>query len=183
MKRFLYSFLLCLIVSILLTGCGLNNNKLNVTTNDSKSSCEVIDCINQIKVENTVDEIKNIIGFDGELTDEKYNKYYWKLSEDEGVEVTYYSSDKGTIKIYFDKNSVANKNVDFSKYQEIKSLLDNGTSLTYNEFVSKVGGIEGTLIEKSAYSKKYIWVNLDGGYLNASFSETSGKCTIVTGRY
>ena len=42
---------------------------------------------------------------------------------------------------------------------------------------------EGTLIEKSSFSNKYRWVNGDGGYMDASFSKTSGKCTFAMGRY
>lgn len=188
MKKILFNISLLFLIIVIVTGCGnevTKENNDNVTNNvveKENGKCKAIECINLINPENTVEEINEIIGFKGELTDEKYNKYYWELSNDTGIEVTYYSSSKGTIKVDFDRNTVANKKVDFSKYDEIKTLLNSGNSLTYNDFVNKVGNVEGTLIEKSAYTKKYVWVNSDGGYLNASFSETSGKCTIVTGR-
>lgn len=183
MKKILINGILCLMITILLTGCNVETLKSNSPAEKSKGNCEALDCINLIEPENSIDEINKIIGLEGTLTDEKYNKYYWELSENTGIEVTYYSSDKGTISVDFEKNSIANKKVNFSKYSEIQSLLKSGTSLTYNEFVNKVGNVEGTLIEKSAYTKRYTWVNSDGGYLNASFSENTGKCTVVTGRY
>lgn len=170
----------CFMALILLMGCGKANLESNLPT---KGKCTAIECIKQIDPENTVEEINNIIGVEGKLVDEKYNKYYWELSDDSGVYVKYYDSKKGTIEINIERNSIANKKVDFSKYDDIKKLLNDGTSLTYDEFASKVGNVEGTLIENDGYNKTYMWVNDKGGYLKATFSNRSGKCTFVVGRY
>lgn len=187
-KKIFYCVMFGVLLLGLVTGCfnqkESNNSNSSSSSNEKlKGNCVATECINLIEPTNTVEEINKIIGLDGELQDENNNKYYWKLSEDSGIEVTYSSSDNGSISVDIDKKTLANKKVDFSNYDEIKSLLSSGQSLTYDEFVSKVGNVQGTLIGKSSYSKKYVWVNSDGGYLNASFSESTGKCTIVTGRY
>ena len=50
-----------------------------------------------------------------------------------------------------------------------------------NDFISYIGNVEGTIIEKSSYSTKYVWVSTDGGYLNGTFSSSSGNCTFASG--
>lgn len=185
MKK-LFNGLICLTLLFALTGCNNSgdSNSSQENLSKSKGKCEATECIKLIEPENTVEEINKIIGVDGELTDEKYNVYYWELSDDQGIQVSYYSSDTGTIEVEVDDKTVfANSKVDFSRYDEISSLLKNGTSLTYDEFVDMVGGVEGTLMEKSTSSLQYMWVNSDGGYLNASFSNSTGKCSFITGRF
>lgn len=170
----------CIIISTL-TGCSSVNLDSNTNQNNetTKGNCVATECIKKINPENTVEEINNIIGFEGELTDEKYNKYYWSLSESSGIEVTYYSSDKGTIVVDIDRDLFANDKVDFSKYDELKEKINDGIS--YDDFKTYIGNVEGTLIEKGRTSNKYVWVAKDGSYLNASFSNSSGKCTNATG--
>ena len=173
-----------------LTGCNnsedsnSNSNSNQENISESKGKCEATECIKLIEPENTVEEINEIIGVDGELTDEEYNVYYWELSDNQGIQVSYYSVDTETIEVEVDdRNVFANSKVDFSRYDEISALLDDGTSLTYDEFVDMVGGVEGTLMEKSTSSLQYMWVNSDGGYLNATFSNSTGKCSFITGRF
>ena len=38
-------------------------------------------------------------------------------------------------------------------------------------------------MEKSNSSLEYIWVNSDGGYLKANFSNSTGKCSFITGYF
>lgn len=184
MKKFLG--LLCgILVLGTLTGCGNN-----ATTGDNgdvsggspsktKGNCTAVECIKKINPENTVEQINNIIGFEGELIDEKYNIYYWELSEETGVKMAYYSSAKGTVTIDYDRDALANSKVNFSRYSELKPKINEGIS--YNDFISYIGGVEGTVIEKSSYSTKYVWVSSDGSYLNGTFSSSSGKCTFASG--
>lgn len=184
MKKFLG--LLCgILVLGTLTGCGNN-----ATTGDNgdvsggspsktKGNCTAVECIKKINPENTVEQINNIIGFEGELIDEKYNIYYWELSEETGVKMAYYSSAKGTVTIDYDRDSLANSKVDFSRYSELKPKINEGIS--YNDFISYIGGVQGTVIEKSSYSTKYVWVSSDGSYLNGTFSSSSGNCTFASG--
>ena len=115
----------------------------------------------------------------GNLTDEQYNIYYWELTEETGISVTYYSGTKGNIKVDIDKKLLKNSKVDFSKYEELRTKINDG--ITYEEFVTYVGGVEGTLVEKGSITNKYIWVDEDDSYLNASFSSSSNKCTFISG--
>lgn len=176
-NKIFYAFLGFSIVTIL-TGCGKETDYSERL--ETKGKCVATECIKQIDITNTVEEINEIIGFEGELIDEEYNSYLWDLSENSELEATYYSSDEAYITIYVDEEVFKNDKVDFSKYEEIEELLDNGESLTYDEFVKKVGD-EGILVEKTPYSTEYLWVNSDGGYLNATFQNSSGKCSFVSG--
>lgn len=169
-----------LLIFLLITGCSLNskdNNDLNKIETTGK--CNALECINLISIDNTVEEINDIIGIKGTLTDEQYNIYYWELTEETGVSVTYYSGTKASIKVDIDKELLKNSKVDFSKYEELRTKINDG--ITYEEFMPYVGGVEGTLIEKGSITNKYIWVDDDGSYLNASFSTGSNKCTFVSG--
>ena len=165
---------------ILISGCSLkskSSNNLNKIETNGK--CSVLECINLISVDDTVEEINDITGIKGVLTDEQYNIYYWGLTEETGIYVTYYSGTKGNIKIDIDKELLKNSKVDFAKYEELRTKINEG--ITYEEFVTYVGGVEGVLIEKGSITNKYIWVDDDGSYLNASFSTGSNKCTFVSG--
>lgn len=180
----------CIFVLGLATGCsgkklesnkGKENDK--VLKEKTKGNCTIAECMKSIEITNSVEDINNIIGFKGEPVTEGSNNYVWKFTDATKIEFTTGSSGNGSVSATIDKNTIKDKNVDFSRYSEIKELLNNGTSLTYDEFKEKVGGVEGTLVGKSSSSKRYTWVNASGGYLTASFSERTGKCTIVTGRY
>ena len=70
--------------------------------------------------------------------------------------------------------------MDFSRYNELQPKIKEG--ITYNDFISYIGNVQGTIIEKSSTSTKYTWVSKDGSYLNGSFSNNSGKCTFASGR-
>lgn len=181
MKKKILGFVCGIVTLGMLTGCGNNliNNDENNKNEISKGNCTALECIKKIEPEYTVEQINNVIGFEGELTDEKYHKYYWELSEDTGVEVTYYSSDNGTIKIDYVREELANKKVNFSKYSDLKEKINDG--ITYNDFISYIGNVDGTIIEKSAYSTKYVWVSSNGGYLTGIFSKNTGKCTAAIG--
>lgn len=188
MKRKILSILLSITLIISLTACGNTTNTGNNTTPDDnttsgekiKGNCTAIECIKKIEPENTVEEINKIIGFEGEKTDEQYNIYYWQISENTGVKVAYYSSTKGDISIDYDRDSLANNKVDFSRYSELQSKVKEG--ITYDEFISYIGNVQGTVIEKSSINTRYTWVSKDGSYLNASFIKRTGKCSFVSGR-
>ncbi|MBQ6816835.1 MAG: hypothetical protein IJO27_00215 [Bacilli bacterium] len=189
MKKKILSMLCGVLVLGALTGCGNNNattgNGGDVSgggaSTNTKGNCTAVECIKKINPEHTVEQINNIIGFEGELLDEKYQKYYWELSEDTGVQVAYYSSSKGQISIDYDRDSLANNKVDFSRYSELKAKIEGTDGITYNDFITYIGNVQGTVIEKSSYSTKYVWVASDGSYLNGSFSSSSGKCTFASG--
>lgn len=168
MKKIIFGFICSALTLSLFTGCGdkeleKTDNNENKTEEKTNGKCTAVECIKQINVENTVEEINNIIGINGELIDEKYNKYYWKLSD----------------KLDIDKSKIAIKNVDFSKYNELKDKVKSG--ITYDEFKTYLGNIDGVIVEKSSYSTKYTWASENGSYINGTFSNSSNKCTLLSG--
>lgn len=182
-------YILVIIILLTFTGCSININNADVnakkdnvketTSKKSKGNCTLFECIKLIEPSNTVEEINQIIGITGELTDEKYNEYTWTLSDNESVKVTYYSSDKGTIKAEFNKSELKNSKVTFTNTDELKTKVNSG--ITYDEFKTYIGGEDGTLIEKSTTTNKYIWIDNQENYINASFSINTGLCTYFNG--
>ena len=165
-----------IVIILLLTGCNSNNNEVKI-----KANCKVFDCLNKIEPENTVDEINEIIGFDGDVTDEKYKIYNWQLNETDSIQVAYYSSDKSQIKIKYDKEKIKNKKVDFSNYEKIKEDLKKGVKYTYNDLTKKFK-TKGKLTGKSSISKKYTWVSDNGSYLTATISNNDNRCISLIGK-
>lgn len=168
-------------------GCGNNSTETNNENNnqnnnekvETKGNCSVTECVSKIKIESTVEEINEIIGFEGELIDEKYDIYYWEFSEDAGIKVAYYNSPRGTITADIDRDALANKKVDFSRYDELQPKIKEG--ITYDEFITYIGNVDGVVTEKSSLSTKYTWVDSEGSYVAASFSNSSSKCTFASG--
>lgn len=191
MKKKILSVLLSVLLVGTLTGCGTDTSNSGKGTNPekepnpakesskSKGNCTAVECIKKIEITNTVEEINNIIGFEGKLIDEKNNKWEWELSEKDSIEATFYTSGRGNIKAKIDRDSIANKKVDFSKYDQLKTKINDG--ITYDEFIKYIGNVEGIIIEKNSSSTKYDWVDTDGSYLSGSFSTSSNKCTFVSG--
>ena len=188
MKKNLIKVICALVIVGTLTGCGVKNlapvngggKETTTTAAKIKGNCHALECIKKIETNATVEDINAIIGFNGELTDEKYNFYTWKISDDESIVAKYYSGKTPTIVAEIDNDTVRNSQVDFSKWSELKPLISKG--ITYDDFITYIGGQEGTLVEKSSSSNKYLWVDAQGGYLSASFGATSKKCTFASGR-
>lgn len=160
-----------------------DNDLILLKTNTEKGNHDVFECIKLINPKNSVEEINEIIGFEGKCTNEENKVYVWELTEDTNVEVQYSKSNEGKIEISFPSKLIANDKVDFSRFSEIKKALNTKESLTYDQFVELVGGVEGTLKSKNSSSLKYEWDNTEGGYLFATFSVQTGKCTFTTGRF
>ena len=186
-KGLMLTIVLALIVTTL-SGCSLEQ-KLeeqikNVVTNEEEKTKQndlvAFEYIEKIKPEFTVEEINKVIGSEGELTDEKYNKYTWKITDNVEITATYYSSKTATIKIEIDKKLLKDSKADLSCAQEIKSKINSKDGIKYDEFVNKIG-TNGYLIEKSSSSVKYIWVDNNVGYIEGSFSSSSKKCTFFYG--
>lgn len=180
MKKGLIYNALLIILLMLMTGCGSTSEEAKENPlYQTKGKCPAIECIKQIQPEHTVKEINDIIGFEGELTDEKYHKYYWKLSDTSGVEVSYYLGNKGTIRIDLDRNLLGNNDITFSRYEELQPKVKDG--INYSEFISYIGNVNGTIIEKDEKSTKYLWVSQNGSYITGSFSNSTQKCTFISG--
>lgn len=188
--------LLCLLsfalVTTLVTGCDKSSNDSNdskskkkvveKSENKVKTKCEFYECIDKIEPENTVEEVNNIIGIDGVLTDEKYNFYEYDFGDDKKIILKFYSSDKSTIVVEYDKKDLKNNKVTLEKLSDLKARINDG--ITYEDFKKEVGGVDGTLVEKSTLSNKYVWVTKNEGYVSASFSNSGsrkGTCTFFSG--
>ena len=188
----LLALILCLVFS--LSGCGSKDNdstkdsknnssenSTESTTESSKEDLKVFEYMDKIKPENTVEEINSIIGSDGELVDEKYNKYTWKITDDTTLTATYYSAKTATITIDIDDDLLKDDKTDLSDSSNLKSEINSANGVKYEDMVSKFG-TNGYMVEKRASGTSYMWVNKDGGYIKANFSNGSGKCTSFFGR-
>ena len=184
----LLALILCLVFS--LSGCGSKDNDSNKdsknnssenSTESSKEDLKVFEYMDKIKPENTVEEINSIIGSDGELVDEKYNKYTWKITDDTTLTATYYSAKTATITIDIYDDLLKDDKTDLSDSSNLKSEINSANGVKYEDMVSKFG-TNGYMVEKRSSGTSYMWVNKDGGYIKANFSNGSGKCTSFFGR-
>lgn len=165
----------------LLTACG----KGNEPKIETKGKCNAFECIKKLSVTNTLEEINDTVGFNGEQTNESdySTTYSWKLSDDSSIDASISKSDNAvSYKIYYPTKAIT-KRADFSKWNDIKSKLNSKEGLYYDEFVKLVGNVEGVLTSKSSSSLTYHWYNKDGGYLFAYFNAKDNKCTMASGRF
>ena len=181
----------CLLLAIVVTtGCDSkksessneNNSSENNKKSDSKGKCTVFECIEKAETDDSLEDINDLIGFEGEVLREGdgYKTYEWKLNDKESVEVTFYKTST-SIKIRFDDDSIKSKKVDFSKFDEIKKALNKGEAVSYDDVKEKFGGVDGTMVEKSSSGYTYRWVNSKGGYMRANFNSAKTKCSMIMG--
>ena len=163
-SKLLSTILLVILSFLLLTGCSNDS--------DNKANCSALECIKKIKLDNTVEEVNKIIGVKGVLYDKENKCYRYDLDNGETITLKYYSSDKATITASYNKKKLANGKVDLSNLN--KKKVKSG--LTYDKFKEEIGGVDGTLIEKSEISKTYFWASKDGGYITAIFKNKDNKC-------
>lgn len=149
-----------------------------------KGKCTVFECMKQLNAKMTLEEVTEVMGFEGEKKSEtdSYTVYNWDISEKTGISVQFHTK-YGTSTITANyPNSMASNKADFSKWSEIKAKLNTKESLTYDEFVEMVGGVEGTISKITDSDTSYSWYNSEGGYLSAYFNK-DGKCKMATGRF
>lgn len=165
-------------ISLLLAGCDGVITDSKDTNKEMAGKCSYLDCIKNIGDTASVEDINCIIGVDGQLIDAKYNKYEWVFNDEISLYATYYSTDNPTVTVdYYDKDIMSNK-VDLSDLDTLKKKVKEG--MNYSEFKQHLGNVEGVLIEKSKYTKKYIWMDHDGGYVKGTFN-TKNECTYFSG--
>lgn len=191
MKKFIKitTITLCLVMTVfMVTGCGKKSesSSSSSTKKKSKGNCDVFECIKKLDSKTTLEKANEVIGFEGEKLRESttagdWTTYQWKLNDDDSVEVTVYKT-WSSVKINFKDDSIKNKKVDFSKYDEVKKALNNREAVSYDDLKKKFGGVEGTLIEVTSSGYKYRWVNSEGGYLDASLNLDKTKCSMIMGR-
>ncbi len=171
-------FVACSICAILcFSGCN-SKVKEEKPKEETKGKCVITDCMKQIETSNSIEEINNIIGFEGDKNSSG-DEYKWKLDSNNIITIKYYSSGSPTLQATIDKDLVKNDNVKLPTSSELKQQLKSG-SFTYQELVEKVGGVEGTIAGKTNSSVRYIWVDKSSMRLSATFDNKTGKCSIVS---
>lgn len=155
-----------------------NESKENVVE-QSKGKCESEECIKLIEPKMQVEEVNEIIGFDGEKKDGA-DTYIWQLTSKTKIEIEY-KDGLGTITATMDKDKIKNDDLKLSICYGIQNSLRSGTTFTYDEMVKELEGVEGYLATNAPTFKRYIWVNKDGQTFSATFSDNlKGKCSIAS---
>ena len=169
----------------------MNNNSNNNGSNpeetsekSSKGKCSVLKCMEKLNAEMTVEEINEVIGFEGTKKNEtdSYVVYEWDITDDTGINAQFHTKyNTATISANY-PSSMIKKTADFSKWKDIQAKIKTKESLKYDEFVEMVGGVEGVIKQITNSSTSYSWENADGGYLTGYFNKDN-KCTMATGRF
>ena len=183
-KRKLLTILFCSFLILgMVTGCGeqqVEDTPKEKTEEKSKGKCEVEECINKIETNMTLEEVNDLIGFDGEKKDDE-DTYVWQLTEKTKITVEFKDKKKASIKATYDKEKISDSKLKLSICSEIIKDIKKKT-YTYEEMVEKLEGVEGHLENKSSTSKMYVWAK-DGQTFRATFSDSAkGKATIVSMR-
>lgn len=179
----LVAIILAILVATQFGGNGENNQTDNTSISEKvNAKQDVFETIKLIEPENSIEEINEIIGFEGQCTNKENKVYKWELTQDTSVKVQYSDEDSATIEISFPSKSIANEEVDFSKFNEVKDAMSTKSSITYDEIVEKFGGVQGTLKYKSKENVKYEWDRPDGSYLTCTFNSSTMKCTFANGK-
>lgn len=178
MKKIILTILICGAMVLGMAGCTEQKEKENDVQEKSKGNCEAEECIKLIEPEMKLEEMNNIIGFEGEKKGDS-DTYIWQLTPKTKIEVEY-KNDSAAIKATMDKNKLNNKDLNASIFYAIQNDIRSGITYTYEEMVEKFEGIEGYLENKSSTSKMYMWVK-DGQTFRATFSDSlDGRCSIVS---
>ncbi len=189
-KQLLQVFLviLCLVLGMVsLAGCGTKQESQNIEEEQKvpEEISKAFEYIKEIELTSKVEDINKKVGIEAtEEEDDDDIKYTWKLSDNASLIATI--KEEGEIyslAVEVKEDYLKNANVDFSKYSEISSVLKEGDTITYDQVKEKLGGTEGNMIEKNSTTTVYEWVNNEGGFLKATFSNSNGRCTLVSGRF
>lgn len=187
MKKNLLSALLIIMLvggMFALTACNNNNTieqivENNNNTKNSGKNNRVYELIQKIEPTNTIEEINAIVGFDATLTDEKYYIYEYDFGDNYKLIVKYYSANAKTadIKMEYNRDDLRDEKVTLKNAKDLKTRLEGKEKITYDQFKEAVGGVDGTLTEKTNYTTNYVWVNKDGGYISATFATRDNTCS------
>lgn len=183
MKKKLFSILLVGVLVIGLTGCG-KSTKQSTNDKQAKGNCDVFKCLTKLDSNMTLEEMNKVIGFEGKLVsdEETYKVYSWSLTDDTSISSQFMLKyNTATISANY-PSSMVTKKADFSKWSEIQTKLKSREKVSYKEFVKLVGGVEGTIKQKTESTTTYSWYNDKDGYLSGYFDK-DGNCTMATGRF
>lgn len=164
---------LCLSVVLLLTGCS--SSKKEVKKEKSKGKCKIEECINLIGLNDNLEKVNEIIGFEGK---EKDGTYTWKLNSTEKVTVVF--GDTNTVKIKLLDEAIKKNKTNFKKYSDFEKDLKEGKTVTIED-LNKGFKSKGILIEKTSIKEVYKWVDKEDSYLEATINSTNKKCYRING--
>ncbi|MDE6141911.1 MAG: hypothetical protein K2G03_04850, partial [Bacilli bacterium] len=181
MKKILTILLCGALILGVTTGCteqtGDDKTKTDVQEK-SKGKCEVKECMSLLNTDMKLEEVNEVIGFEGEK-DEATGKYTWQLTSKTKIEIEY-KDETGSIKATYNKEELKNDKLKLSICYEISNNIKK-TNYTYEEMVEKLEGIEGNLESYTPTSKMYSWVDADGNTFRATFSKSNKwKASIVS---
>lgn len=162
------------------TGCttekSTNGDADKQVEEQAKGNCKVEECINQIEPKMKLEEVNELIGFEGEKKEDS-DTYVWQLTKKTKIEVEY-KDGLGSIKATYDKDEISNDDLKLATFHEILGDMNKNKAYTYEEIVEKLGGIEGHLESKlTSGSKMYKWVK-DGQTFRVTFDGKTGKSSI-----
>lgn len=157
------------------------NTKINETkVTNIKGNYDIIEAMKHIEATNTAEEINRILGFECKKSIVNDDDFKWEF-DDRNYIILKNAADIPVIEAKIYKKTIKNENIQFPTNDELKEIIKNG--ITYNELVTKLGGVEGTLSGKSKLSIDYIWVDKNYQSLNATFNKESLKCSVATYTY
>lgn len=182
MKKLLTILLCGFLILGLTTGCTEekeDSNSDNTTEEKSKGNCEVKECMTLLTTDMNLEEINEVIGFEGEL-DESSGKYIWQLTTKTKVEAEI--QDKTTsLKATYDKEQLKDENIKYSVCLNIANNI-NQENYTYEEMVEIIG-VEGNLESNTSTSKMYSWIDKEGRTFRATFSKSKDWKTSIVSTY
>ncbi len=166
------SLFLFLSVILLITGCS---TKKEEKEEKSKGKCKIEECIKLIGLNDNLEKVNEIVGFEGTKED---NTYSWKLTSKQKLEIVF--SDTNSIKIKVLDEEIKNNKTNFSKYSKLEKDLKDGKEIKIED-LNKAFKSNGVLIEKTSTEEIYKWVDKEDSYLEATINATNGKCYKING--
>jgi len=185
MKKIVLALVSCLFV-ISIAGCSSDNKDTASNKSDSKSSSSTVsdnsylDYINKIEVGDSLDQINEVIGSDGEVHSDNAT-YSWDIGNG-GFVAVFRKDDTSSalsVEVSYDKKDVENKKVKIKDLDGLKSKVKEGIS--YDDFKENLGGVDGVLVSKGSVTKSYVWRSPDGSVVDAAFRLDDNMCNSFTG--
>ena len=118
MKNKILIGLTCLFVLICTVGCAntkentsvKNDNVESDTEQTVKSKCSYYECLTKMSLDNTLEELNGIVGFEAtKLESTSLDKYEYDFGNDKKITVSISNDKIVSIKIEYDKKELKNK--------------------------------------------------------------------------